>query len=227
MNLTILEKNAAWIAVQKPCGISSESGGMGLLIARTLGIPEESVYPVHRLDREVSGVMVYALTREAAAFFSRAAAERRMRKTYLALVSGTPAEEQGRWEDLLFHDARRNKTFTADRIRKGVKPAVLDYRVLRRIPADDPDNDTGQELSLLEIHLGTGRTHQIRVQCASRGLPLIGDRKYGGIRWRGIGLTAWKLAFPDPAAGREREFTAAVPDPLFDPPAPERGEEAP
>ena len=192
--------------MQKPTGVSSEAEGMGRLIAQALSLRDDQIYPVHRLDRDVGGVMVYALSRRAAAVLSQASAEHRMRKTYLALAQGNPTAEKGRWEDLLYHDARRNKTFVVDRPRRGVKPAALEYRILRRIPADLPENDTGRDLSMLEIQLETGRSHQIRVQCASRGLPLIGDRKYGGAAWREIGLYAWKLSFPDPETGKEKEY---------------------
>lgn len=216
--LRILEQRESWIAVQKPAGVSSESDGMGELIARALGRPAAQVFPVHRLDRDVAGVMVYALNRKAAAFLSRASAEHRMQKTYLALAEGIPPEKAGRWEDLLYHDPRRNKTFVVKRPRRGVKTAALEYRVLRCIPAEEPGNDTGRTLSLLEIRLETGRSHQIRVQCASRGMPLAGDRKYGGSPWRETGLYAWRLQFPDPDTGEERSYTMETPVPFLNVP---------
>ncbi len=207
MQIEILERTGNWAAVVKPAGISSEQDGMGRALAETLKISPEEVYPVHRLDREVGGVMVYALTKEAAAFLSAASSDRRMRKTYLALIQGVPEAKKGRWEDLLFHDRSRNKTYPAERMRKGVKQAVLDYRLI----GVKEDNESGTALSLLEITLQTGRTHQIRAQCASRGMPVAGDRRYGGRGKNGICLFAWKLSFPDPRDGAERSFELPVP----------------
>ena len=203
--ICVLGRGKTWIAVIKPAGISSEADGMGGRIAEALHLPAESVYTVHRLDREVGGVMVYALTKKAAAFLSQAAAERSMRKIYLARVMGIPEDPEGLWEDLLFHDRTKNKTYVVNRDRRGVKPARLSYRVLRIL------SETPRE-SLLEIALETGRTHQIRVQCAHRGLPLRGDRRYGGKGPDGPCLFAWKLSFPDPDTGGEKSFTAPLPE---------------
>lgn len=210
--LHVIERAKDWVVVVKPEGVSSEREGLGRMIADELSWPLEQVYPVHRLDREVRGVMVYALSSKAAAELSRASAERRLEKTYLALAQGAPGETEGRWEDLLYHDARRNKTYVVERMRKGVKSAAMQYRVLGTMPDDHPANETGGSLSLMEIRLETGRTHQIRVQCASRHMPLLHDRRYGGTGKGGIGLFAWKLTFPDPATGEERSYTAPIPE---------------
>lgn len=125
------------------------------------------IYPVHRLDKNVGGVMVYARTKAAAALLSRLIQEGNMIKEYVACVHGTPPE-QGDWEDLLFKDSQKNKVFVVNRQRAGVKPARLEYTRL-----------TQGEQSIVQIRLHTGRSHQIRVQFASRGYPLAGDRKYG------------------------------------------------
>ena len=207
MQIEILERNAYWAAVVKPAGISSEKDGMGRAVAETLKISPDEVYPVHRLDREVGGVMVYALTKEMAAFLSMASAEHRMRKSYLALIQGVPETEEGRWEDLLFHDRVRNKTYVAERMRKGVKPAALYYRLIRA----KEQEERGMFFSLLEVTLLTGRTHQIRAQCAARGMPIAGDRRYGGQGKNGICLFAWRLSFQDPRGGPEKCFTLPVP----------------
>ena len=124
-------------------------------------------YPVHRLDLNVGGVMVYARTKAAAAALSRAITEGAMVKEYVAMVHGTPPEE-GDWEDLLFKDSAKNKVFVVKRMRGGVKKARLTYRRL-----------TEGDMSLVRIRLYTGRSHQIRVQFASRKFPLVGDHKYG------------------------------------------------
>lgn len=137
-------------------------------------VPEElkrqlggEFFPVHRLDQNVSGVMVYARTKAAAATLSRAITDGAMVKEYVAMVHGTPPEE-GDWEDLLFKDSSKNKVFVVKRMRGGVKKARLEYRRL-----------TQGETSLVRIRLHTGRSHQIRVQFASRKFPLVGDHKYG------------------------------------------------
>ena len=95
-------------------------------------------------------------------------------KTYLAVVHGEPEEKSGEMRDLLFHDKIKNKSYVTDKKRAGVKEAVLNYRVL-----STAEKDSGDKHSLVEIELITGRTHQIRVQFASRQMPLVGDGKYG------------------------------------------------
>ena len=126
---------------------------------------------------------------------------REMKKEYLALGHGTLPEASGRLCDLLFHDRRINKTFVADRARKGVKEAILDYEALRTL-----SSPIG-ELSLLRVRLLTGRTHQVRVQLASRSLPLVGDRRYGApAEGEPLALFACRLTFPHPKTGEKMEF---------------------
>ena len=125
------------------------------------------VFPIHRLDQNVGGVMVYARTKFAAASLSKAVQEGTMVKEYVALVHGTPPES-GDWEDLLFKDSSKNKVFVVKKERRGVKKARLEFTRL-----------TSGEESLVRIRLHTGRSHQIRVQFSSRGFPLVGDHKYG------------------------------------------------
>ncbi|MDD6200962.1 MAG: RNA pseudouridine synthase [Firmicutes bacterium] len=147
----------------KPVGLDSETG-VPEALQETLG---GEFLPVHRLDQNVGGVMVYARTKSAAAELSKAIQSGAMVKEYIALVHGTPPES-GDWEDLLWKDSRRNKVFVVTRQRGGVKKARLEFRRL-----------TAGETSLVRIRLHTGRSHQIRVQFASRGFPLAGDHKYG------------------------------------------------
>ena len=147
----------------KPVGLDSEHE-MPDALKNQLG---GEIFPLHRLDKNVGGVMVYARTKAAAAKLSAAIARGEMVKEYVALVHGTPPES-GDWEDLLFKDSRKNKVFVVKRQRTGVKAARLEYRRL-----------TAGEASLGRIRLHTGRSHQIRVQFASRGFPLLGDHKYG------------------------------------------------
>lgn len=149
--------------VLKPVGMDSEKDVPAAII-RELG---GEAYPVHRLDRNVGGCMVYARTRQAAAALSRAIQDGSMVKEYVARVHGCPPEA-GDWQDLLWKDSGKNKVFVVKRERKGVKAARLEFRRLE-----------AGELSLVRIRLHTGRSHQIRVQFASRGYPLVGDHKYG------------------------------------------------
>ena len=149
--------------VVKPVGMDSESAVPAAIQAELGG----ECYTVHRLDLNVGGVMVYARTKAAAAAFSRAIQEGTMVKEYVALVHGM-VEESGDWSDLLLKDARKNKVFVVDRMRKGVKDARLTFTRLEE-----------GKTSLVRIRLYTGRSHQIRVQFASRKHPLVGDHKYG------------------------------------------------
>ena len=143
----------------KPVGMDAEHD-----VPAALG---GEIFPIHRLDKNVGGVMVYAKTRQAAAALSRAVQEGTMVKEYVALVHGCPPET-GDWEDLLWKDSQKNKVFVVSRERRGVKKARLEFRRL-----------TAGETSLVRIRLHTGRSHQIRVQFASRKFPLVGDHKYG------------------------------------------------
>lgn len=147
----------------KPLGVDSEEELPALLVEALGG----QVFPVHRLDKNVGGCMVYARTRQSAAALSKAVQEGTMVKEYVALVHGTPPEA-GDWQDLLWKDSQKNKVFVVKRERKGVKQARLEFTRL-----------TAGESSLVRIRLHTGRSHQIRVQFASRGYPLAGDHKYG------------------------------------------------
>ena len=178
----------------KPVGLDSE-----------VQVPEEirqalggQVFPVHRLDKNVGGVMVYARTREAAARLSRAVQEGTMVKEYVALVHGIPPET-GDWQDLLWKDSQKNKVYVVKRERKGVKPARLEFL---RLKAGDP--------SLVRVLLHTGRSHQIRVQFSSRGYPLVGDHKYGARDDRTAPML-FSCALTFPYLGKQLHFEA-LPD---------------
>ena len=157
--MDILYQDSDIIVCVKPVGMDSEHALPQMLSGE--------IYTLHRLDKNVGGVMVYARTRQAAARLSRDIQEGRVVKEYVALVHGTPPQT-GDWEDLLFRDSRKNKVFVVKKQRAGVKAARLEFTRL-----------TAGERSLVRIRLHTGRSHQIRVQFSSRGYPLVGDHKYG------------------------------------------------
>ena len=161
--MDILYSDNHLIVCIKPVGLDSE----GEVPARLKEQFSGEIFPLHRLDKNVGGVMVYARTKAAAAELSKAIQNGDMVKEYLAMVHGTPPEADT-WTDLLFKDSRKNKVFVVNRRRSGVKEAKLTFRRL-----------VGGERSLVHIRLFTGRSHQIRVQFSSRGFPLVGDHKYG------------------------------------------------
>ena len=178
----------------KPVGMDSEKDVPANLTEQLGG----SIFPIHRLDQNVGGVMVYARTKQAAAALSKAVQEGTMVKEYVAMVHGTPPEK-GDWEDFLFKDSRKNKVFAVKKERKGVKYARLEFKRL-----------TAGETSLVRIQLHTGRSHQIRVQFSSRGFPLVGDHKYGSRDERTSPmLYSCKITFPH--KGKELAFEA-LPD---------------
>ena len=147
----------------KPVGLDSEVQVPAALTEQLGG----QTFPIHRLDKNVGGVMVFARNKQAAATLSKAVQEGTMVKEYVAVVHGAPPET-GDWEDLLWKDPQKNKVFVVKRQRGGVKKARLEFKTLR-----------SGETSLVRVRLHTGRSHQIRVQFSSRGFPLVGDHKYG------------------------------------------------
>ena len=157
--MEILYSDKDIVVLVKPVGMDSEHE-----VPQALG---GEIYPIHRLDKNVGGVMVYVKKKASAAALSKAVQEGTMVKEYVAMVHGTPPEV-GDWEDLLWKDSAKNKVFVVKRERRGVKKARLEYKRL-----------TEGETSLVRIRLHTGRSHQIRVQFSSRGFPLVGDHKYG------------------------------------------------
>ena len=160
------------------------------------------VFPIHRLDKGVGGLMVYARTKPAAAFLSKAVTDGALEKEYLALVHGCPPID-GTWQDLLWKDSRKNKVFVVKRPRAGVREAKLSYRTLAET----------DKLTLVRVRLFTGRTHQIRVQFSSLGLPLLGDIRYGSKDANcSTALWSYRLALIHPITGERIDVTQPPPE---------------
>ena len=188
----------------KPSGVRStdEPGGMPELVREALGDPKADVRTVHRLDQVVSGLMVLARSEAAASELSRQIRDGEFQKEYLAVVHGQPDEPQGELWDLLYRDKARRMTMVAAEPGKGVQEAILRYRVL----------SSAEDMSKVQIELLTGRTHQIRVQFASRNMPLVGERKYSTLEDPcAIALWSHRLGFRHPVIGEEMNFVKEPP----------------
>lgn len=188
----------------KPARVLStdEPGGLPDLVREALGDQKADIRTVHRLDRVVSGVMVLARNAKAASELSRQIREDAFQKEYLAVVHGSPEKGEGTLTDFLYRDKARRMTMVAAQPAKGVREAVLDYQVLNH--TDD--------ISRVKIHLRTGRTHQIRVQFASRSMPLVGERKYCTLEDPcEIALWSHKIGFIHPGNGEWVEFSQEPP----------------
>lgn len=202
--MDILHQDKRILVCLKPSGVLStdEEGGLPDLIRAHLGDPKACVRTVHRLDRVVGGVMVLARSARAASELSAQMREGGFSKTYLAVVHGVPQIPCGTFTDLLLRDKARRMTFVTQTPQKDAQKAILDYETLA----------SHHGLSLVRITLRTGRTHQIRVQFSSRGLPLVGDKKYGHPEDDcTIALWSNSIAFRHPESGEPLSFTAPPP----------------
>ena len=202
--MEILYQDTCFLVCIKPARVLStdEPGGLPGLVREALGDPKADVRTVHRLDRVVSGVMVLAKNADAASELSRQIREDQFRKEYLAVVHGRPENPEGTLHDLLARDKARRMTFVAEAPGKGVQEAALSYRVL----------EYANGMSLVRVRLHTGRTHQIRVQFSSRGMPLVGERKYAV--WNDpceLALWSAKIGFYHPGTGEWVEFSKEPP----------------
>lgn len=189
------------VCIKPPRVLSTdEPGGLPELLRKALGT--EDFRTVHRLDRVVSGLMVVARNAGAASELSRQVREDEFEKEYLAVVHGAPEVDTGRFCDLLGRDKARKMTYVAAQPGKGILPASLGYRLLK--------NQNG--MSKVRIRLETGRTHQIRVQFASRGMPLVGERKYSTMDDPcEIALWSCLIGFTHPTTGERMIFEKEPP----------------
>ena len=184
----------------KPVGVLPEDSEGGaarprLLCAHYSALRQPNyIATVHRLDKITGGLMIFSRRREVTGKLIAAVAAHQVEKEYLAVLRGHPEEKEAELTDLLFRDAAKNKSYVVKRMRKGVREAKLSYRVLAET----------EELTLVRVRLHTGRTHQIRVQFASRGLPLLGDIRYGSKDPKcTASLWSYRLALTHPLTGEK------------------------
>ena len=202
--IKIIYSDEAIVVCVKPAGVPCESANervksLSDILSEQLGVPYVGM--VHRLDQVTEGLMVYSLSPKYTGKLCELIASGEAKKEYLAVVHGTPVPPIGEMKDLLFRDPRKNKSFVVDRVRRGVKEALLEYEAL----------SSKDGLSIVKIKLHTGRTHQIRVQFASRGMPLFGDGKYGAKDNAPVALLSYKLSFPHPKTKKPLEFSIDKP----------------
>jgi len=201
--MQILYEDKYLVIAVKPVGVLSEDTPgqtcMPELLRQHFG--GGYIATVHRLDKVVGGCMVFSRRADVTGKLIAMVAQHRITKEYLAVLRGHPENPEDTWTDLLFRDSRVNKSFVVQRMRKGVREATLDYRELAQ----------SGELSLVRVHLHTGRTHQIRVQFSHRKLPLLGDVRYGSKAECSTALWSYHLAFTHPVTGKPVDVTCPPP----------------
>ena len=191
------------IVAVKPAGVLStdEPGGMPELIRTTLGNSAAIIKSVHRLDQVVGGVMVFARTARAASDLSEQVRNHTFEKTYHAVIHGKPGQSSGTLRDLLLRSKQERKTYVVEEPGKDVQEAILDYQTIA----------SAEQFSRVKVKLHTGRTHQIRVQFSSRGMPLVGDKKYGLGEDCNVALWSYQIAFHHPKTGEYMTFCKEPP----------------
>lgn len=210
MDLVIVYEDNDIIVVNKPAGVPVQSSSLRTrdLVSMLKNYRKEKenlggepyVGVVHRLDQPVGGLLVFGKNQKAAGSLSAQVRDGRMKKVYHALVSEKPRDEEGMLMDYLLKDGRTNTSKVVKEDIKGAKKSQLSYKLL----------GSEGDYYLMEIQLYTGRHHQIRVQMAHGGMPLMGDRKYnprGEHQGNVLGLTAWELCFFHPTTGKQMKFT--------------------
>ena len=200
-DIEIIFEDSDILVINKPVGILSEDSQKGEkgILTYLQNENRKNLHLLHRLDREVGGVMVFAKNKKSASALSTDIANGRFYKSYLAVTDGIPESDDGVYKDLLFKDSKKNRSFVVNRMRKGVREASLEYVVLKK----------SDKNALVRVLLHTGRTHQIRVQFSSRKTPLTGDGRYGSkVRACNIALYSHKIAFNHPTTKEQVEFVS-------------------
>lgn len=225
MNINILYEDEEILVAEKPVGMESQSAksfepDMVSEIKKHINSKspksgEPYVGVIHRLDKPVGGIMVYAKTKNSAESLSKQVSGHQMNKIYYAVVCGKPVENSGTYVDYLWKDSKNNYSKIVEKGIKGAKPAELDFRIVDKVQQD------GEEYSLLEIKLKTGRHHQIRVQMAGHGTPLWGDQKYNPCFQQkkqrvNVALFASGLSFVHPVTKKKMTFTVKPKGQMFE-----------
>lgn len=224
--INIIYKDDQIVVCEKPKGIpvsSDKTGDMDLLhqLKNQLFFEENTdgepqLYLVHRLDRPVGGVMVFARTKKAAASLTEQIKDHTFEKDYQAVLTGWLPDDEGTFRDYLLKDPKNNVSKIVKEGTPGAKEAILDYEVI------DMMEDSKMKYTYCLIHLETGRHHQIRVQTSSRGFGIWGDTKYNPIyqkrkkKYKEIGLFAARIAFEHPTTGERMVFKADPSGEAFD-----------
>lgn len=232
MQKNIVFEDKSMIVAYKPAGIATQTARLGQqdmvseLKNYLSGKPENKgkgepyLGLIHRLDQPVAGILVFAKTRQAAASLSSQITDGTFRKYYYSVIYGRPEKEQGRLEDYLYKDRKTNMSMVVTQDFPEAKRAVLDYKLIKTLMI----LEVLQEASLMEIELFTGRHHQIRVQMANAGMPLLGDSKYGTredkqlsreIGLKNVALCAYKLQFKHPETGKDLNFIRQPEEEIF------------
>ena len=194
--MEIIYRSKDYAVIYKPYGMLSEKHPTGEnvpdALAEELGVSADKILTVHRLDRTTEGLMVYALSKKGASELSRAIQNGSFKKTYTAYITADEnLAPEGEMRDFMFFDRRRDKSFVVNKAKGSAKEALLTYRLGETFEYKNIPVTTAQ------IELGTGRTHQIRVQFASRKSPLVGDGKYGSrVNYKGPALFSSRIEFP-------------------------------
>ena len=241
MNKNVVYEDESVLVVYKPAGIATQTARVGQqdmvselknYLARTGDQKGKAPYlgMVHRLDQPVSGLLVFAKTKEAAAKLSRQVAEGQMQKYYYAVVLGKPEKETGRLENYLYKDGKTNQSMVVREGFPDAKKAELEYRLVKILNAffENPEDPLvfpkPPEVSLMEVKLITGRHHQIRVQLSHAGLPLLGDSKYGSEQSKLLSrqaecktpaLCAYRLSFVHPVSKKKMNFERQPQEEIF------------
>ena len=237
MQKNIIYEDEAILAVFKPAGIATQTARLGqqdmvselknYLVKKPeyRGKNQPYIGVVHRLDQPVSGILVFAKTKQAAAELGRQITSGKMHKYYYAVVYGRPDVQKERLENFLYKNAKTNLSLIVEEGIPNAKKAVLEYKLVKSLIALE-ENAEPEEISLIEIKLITGRHHQIRAQMSHAGMPLIGDNKYGNdksknlsyeIKCRNVSLCAYKLEFFHPVSMKKITFEKQPEEDVFTP----------